>query len=72
MPKSKEERRKSRQDDYDFNEEGERRFKQSTASSSTPNMLQMAAELVPSFSGRDGTYPVAQWVNDVEDNAVIF
>lgn len=76
MLKSKEERRKSRQDDYGFNDEGgfsDHGAKRSTApSSSTQYLLQMAAELVPSFNSKDSNYQVAQWVSDVEDNAEMF
>lgn len=63
----KDERRKSRQDDYeDAGSTG-------ISDEKTPyNMLQMTAELTPKFNGKDKTYPVSQWVSDVEDNAEIF
>lgn len=44
----------------------------SEASRRAGNMLQMTAELIPTFSGRDDTYPVARWIDDVESNAEIF
>ncbi|XP_028160754.1 uncharacterized protein LOC114353120 [Ostrinia furnacalis] len=65
MPNYGKERRKSRQDDYE-----------DCAEDSIPHnpthMLQMTAELVPRYSGRDSTYPVTRWVEDVESNAEIF
>ncbi|KAL0830019.1 hypothetical protein ABMA28_003477 [Loxostege sticticalis] len=36
------------------------------------NMLQMTAELIPTFSGRDETYSATRWVEDVESNAENF
>lgn len=36
------------------------------------NLLQMTAELLPTFTGRDNTYPVARWIEDVESNSEIF
>ncbi|XP_050563096.1 uncharacterized protein LOC126912844 [Spodoptera frugiperda] len=35
-------------------------------------MLHMTAGLIPNFSGRDDTYSVTRWIEDVESNAEIF
>lgn len=35
-------------------------------------MLHMTADLIPAFSGRDKTYEVTRWIEDVEDHAEIF
>ncbi|KAL0822710.1 hypothetical protein ABMA28_004729 [Loxostege sticticalis] len=59
-------RRKSRQEDFsDCFEECEEKKRDG-------NMLQMTAELIPTFSGRDNTYTATRWVEDVESNAEIF
>ncbi|KAL0839988.1 hypothetical protein ABMA28_015315 [Loxostege sticticalis] len=59
-------RRKSRQEDFaDCLEECEEKKRDG-------NMLQMTAELIPTFSGRDNTYSATRWVEDVESNADIF
>ncbi|KAL0838993.1 hypothetical protein ABMA28_016990 [Loxostege sticticalis] len=56
-------RRKSRQE-YDFEECEQKKH--------NGNMLQMTAELIPTFSGRDNIYTATRWVEDVESNAEIF
>ncbi|KAL0832453.1 hypothetical protein ABMA28_000685 [Loxostege sticticalis] len=59
-------RRKSRQEDFsDCFEKCEEKKRDG-------NMLQMTAELIPSFSARDETYTATRWVEDVESNAEIF
>ncbi|XP_028167745.1 uncharacterized protein LOC114358071 isoform X2 [Ostrinia furnacalis] len=62
MPK---ERRKSRQDDYEDCDDD-------NITHNPTHMLQLTAELVPRYSGRDNTYPVSRWIEDVESNAEIF
>lgn len=66
MSKPAKDRRRSRQEDYtDCQDDCDARKRNG-------NMLQMTAELIPSFSGRDDTYPVTRWIDEVESNAEIF
>ncbi|KAL0880270.1 hypothetical protein ABMA27_002727 [Loxostege sticticalis] len=66
MPRDAKDRRKSRQDDYTDC------FDECEVKKRSGNMLQMTAELIPTFSGRDDTYSVTRWIDDVESNAEIF
>ncbi|KAH9638847.1 hypothetical protein HF086_012800 [Spodoptera exigua] len=66
MSKPTKDRRRSRQEEYtDCQDDCDVRKRDG-------KMLQMTAELIPSFSGRDDTYPATQWIGEVESNAEIF
>ncbi|CAK1588914.1 unnamed protein product [Parnassius mnemosyne] len=64
MSKDGEERRKNRQDDFEDSIGAQADFR--------VNMLQMTSELIPNYSGQDGTFTAAQWAQKIEDNAQIF
>ncbi|KAI5638574.1 hypothetical protein NE865_08766 [Phthorimaea operculella] len=36
------------------------------------NTLFMTADLIPKFTGQDTNYPVTKWIQDIEDNGMIF
>ncbi|KAI5645228.1 hypothetical protein NE865_02776 [Phthorimaea operculella] len=36
------------------------------------NTLFMTADLIPKFTGQDTDYPVTKWIQDIEDNGMVF
>ncbi|KAF9424365.1 hypothetical protein HW555_000504 [Spodoptera exigua] len=64
MSKPTKDRRRSRQEEYtDCQDDCDVRKRDG-------NMLQMTAELIPSFSGRDDTYPATRWIDEHTKSAM--
>ncbi|XP_045500830.1 uncharacterized protein LOC123698282 [Colias croceus] len=67
--------RKDKRNSSSFNieDEGRKEFKQNGGDTQQQqNTLFMTADLIPKFTGQDSNYPVQKWIQDIEDNGLIF